>query len=90
VIRGASLPEFVIYTSSMKPDAILRLVDLTVRYGNFVAVDGLNLELHPGELFGLLGPNGAGKSKYLARADRPAPAKRGSRERGRARHRKSH
>jgi ABC-type multidrug transport system ATPase subunit len=49
----------------MKSDAILRLADLTVRYGNFVAVDGLNLELHPGELFGLLGPNGAGKSSTL-------------------------
>jgi ABC-type multidrug transport system ATPase subunit len=49
----------------MKPDAILRLTDLTVRYGNFSAVDGINLELHPGELMGLLGPNGAGKSSTL-------------------------
>jgi ABC-type multidrug transport system ATPase subunit len=49
----------------MKPDAILRLTDLTVRYGNFTAVDGLSLELRPGELFGLLGPNGAGKSSTL-------------------------
>jgi ABC-type multidrug transport system ATPase subunit len=57
--------DFVIYTSIMKPDAILRLDELTVRYGNFVAVDGLNLELRPGELFGLLGPNGAGKSSTL-------------------------
>ena len=49
----------------MKSDAILRLTDLTVRYGDFTAVDGLNLELRPGELFGLLGPNGAGKSSTL-------------------------
>src|SRR5438132_12644083 len=47
------------------PDAVLRLEKLTVRYGDFVAVDHLNLELRPGELFGLLGPNGAGKSSTL-------------------------
>jgi ABC-type multidrug transport system ATPase subunit len=49
----------------MKPDAILRLTDLTVRYGSFTAVDGLNLELRPAEVLGLLGPNGAGKSSTL-------------------------
>ncbi|HEY7314119.1 MAG TPA: ABC transporter ATP-binding protein [Gemmataceae bacterium] len=49
----------------MTPDTILRLTDLTVRYGAFLAVDHLNLELRPGELFGLLGPNGAGKSSTL-------------------------
>jgi ABC-type multidrug transport system ATPase subunit len=38
---------------------------LTVRYGAFVAVDNLDLELPPGEVFGLLGPNGAGKSSTL-------------------------
>ena len=43
-------------------DAILRLDRLVVRYGSFVAVDGLDLSLRPGELFGLLGPNGAGKT----------------------------
>jgi ABC-2 type transport system ATP-binding protein len=46
-------------------DPILRLEKLTVRYGAFVAVDGLDLALRPGELFGLLGPNGAGKSSTL-------------------------
>ena len=49
----------------MGTDVILRLDDLTVRYGAFVAVDRLSLELRPGELFGLLGPNGAGKSSSL-------------------------
>jgi ABC-type multidrug transport system ATPase subunit len=46
-------------------EPILRLEQLVVRYGNFSAVDGLDLELRPGELFGLLGPNGAGKSTTL-------------------------
>ncbi len=44
---------------------LLRLERLVVRYGAFTAVDGLDLELRRGELFGLLGPNGAGKSSTL-------------------------
>jgi ABC-type multidrug transport system ATPase subunit len=43
----------------------VRLERLTVRYGAFVAVENLDLELRPAELFGLLGPNGAGKSSTL-------------------------
>jgi len=49
----------------MEPQPIIAIDDLTVRYGSFVAVDGLNLQLRRGELFGLLGPNGAGKSTTL-------------------------
>jgi ABC-2 type transport system ATP-binding protein len=44
------------------PEPIIALKQLTVRYGSFTAVDGLDLDLYSGELFGLLGPNGAGKS----------------------------
>lgn len=43
-------------------DVMIRLTDLVVQYGAYRAVDGLDLELYRGELFGLLGPNGAGKS----------------------------
>ncbi len=35
------------------------------RFGDLVAVDGVDLEIRPGELFGLLGPNGAGKTTTL-------------------------
>ncbi|HEY3204148.1 MAG TPA: ABC transporter ATP-binding protein [Thermoanaerobaculia bacterium] len=38
---------------------------LRKRYGNVTAVDGLDLEVHPGECFGLLGPNGAGKTTTI-------------------------
>jgi ABC-type multidrug transport system ATPase subunit len=49
----------------MNSEPIIKIEGLKVCYGSFVAVDGLQLELYRGELFGLLGPNGAGKSTTL-------------------------
>jgi ABC-type multidrug transport system ATPase subunit len=49
----------------MSAEPLVVLHNLVVRYGDFVAVDGLDLELPRGELFGLLGPNGAGKTTTL-------------------------
>ena len=42
--------------------SIIRTVELTKRYENFLAVDHLDLSIEKGEIFGLLGPNGAGKT----------------------------
>src|SRR5712672_1237715 len=42
--------------------AAARCVGLIKRYGELVAVNGLDLEVRAGECFGLLGPNGAGKT----------------------------
>jgi ABC-2 type transport system ATP-binding protein len=44
---------------------MIRLTNLTKRYGKFTAVDGISLEVHRGELFGFLGPNGAGKTTTM-------------------------
>ena len=44
---------------------MIRLQNLTKRYGKFTAVDGISLEVPRGELFGLLGPNGAGKTTTM-------------------------
>ncbi|NPV74883.1 MAG: ABC transporter ATP-binding protein [Anaerolineae bacterium] len=46
-------------------DSVIQTKDLTKKYGEFVAVDGLNLEVQAGEVFGLLGPNGAGKTTTI-------------------------
>ena len=44
---------------------MIRLTNLTKRYGSFTAVNGINLEVPRGELFGFLGPNGAGKTTTM-------------------------
>jgi ABC-2 type transport system ATP-binding protein len=44
---------------------MIRLTNLTKRYGAFTAVDAIDLEVPRGELFGFLGPNGAGKTTTL-------------------------
>jgi ABC-2 type transport system ATP-binding protein len=45
--------------------AALRVRDLRKTYKDVVAVNGLELEVRPGECFGLLGPNGAGKTTTI-------------------------
>ncbi|MBM3471818.1 MAG: ABC transporter ATP-binding protein [Armatimonadetes bacterium] len=46
-------------------EPVIRTSGLTKRFGKRVAVDGLDLEVGPGEIFGFLGPNGAGKSTTI-------------------------
>ncbi|WP_436925718.1 ABC transporter ATP-binding protein [Halosimplex amylolyticum] len=43
----------------------IRTRNLTKRFGDVVAVDGLDLSVNEGEVFGFLGPNGAGKSTVI-------------------------
>jgi ABC-2 type transport system ATP-binding protein len=49
----------------MSTDAVVETHDLTRRYGPILALDSVNLELRPGEVYGLIGPNGAGKTTFL-------------------------
>ena len=44
---------------------MIKLTNLTKRYGSFTAVNAIDLEVPRGELFGFLGPNGAGKTTTL-------------------------
>ena len=53
---------------------MIEINNLTKTFGSFKAVDGLNLRVEPGEIFGFLGPNGAGKTttvKILSGIMRP-------------------
>jgi ABC-2 type transport system ATP-binding protein len=59
----------------MSSDDVVRIEGLVKEFGSFRALDGLDLDVSPGEVHGFLGPNGAGKSTTirvllgLARAD---------------------
>ncbi|MBW1697476.1 MAG: ABC transporter ATP-binding protein [Deltaproteobacteria bacterium] len=44
---------------------MIKLEKLTKRFGKTVAVNDLNLEISPGEIFGFIGPNGAGKTTTI-------------------------
>jgi lipooligosaccharide transport system ATP-binding protein len=45
--------------------AVIHARDLRKRFGDFVAVDGIDFAVEPGESFGFLGPNGAGKTSTM-------------------------
>jgi ABC-2 type transport system ATP-binding protein len=44
---------------------MIAIHDLVKRYGTFTAVDGVSLDVQPGEIHGFLGPNGAGKTTTI-------------------------
>ena len=61
------------------PDApLIEARDLTKRYGEFVAVDGIDFTVERGETFGFLGPNGAGKSSTMRMIGAVSPASGGT------------
>jgi lipooligosaccharide transport system ATP-binding protein len=59
----------VVPTSYGRPvstrDPLIKASGLVKRFGQFTAVDGIDVEVHAGEAFGFLGPNGAGKSSTM-------------------------
>ena len=76
--------------------AMIHARGLVKRFGDLVAVDGIDLDVKQGEAFGFLGPNGAGKSSTMrmigcvspvsggdAADPRPGPGRRTGRRSGR-------
>jgi ABC-2 type transport system ATP-binding protein len=62
-VTGTSAPAVALPPAEpLDPSAAISIRGLVKRYGDFAAVDGLDLDIRRGEIFALLGPNGAGKT----------------------------
>ena len=46
-------------------EVILKVENVTQRFGGLVAVNAVNFELRKGEIVGIIGPNGAGKTTFF-------------------------
>jgi lipooligosaccharide transport system ATP-binding protein len=59
-------------------DILIKARGLEKRFGDFVAVDGIDFEVHSGEAFGFLGPNGAGKTSTMRMIGAASPMSGGT------------
>jgi len=48
--------------SAPRTSPLFKAEDIAIQFGGIRAVDGVNFEVHPGEVFSIIGPNGAGKT----------------------------
>jgi ABC-2 type transport system ATP-binding protein len=65
-------------SSAVDSSVVMRVRNIVVRYGPHVALRGVDLNLHRGEVLGLLGPNGAGKSTLMRRLSGLLPSRDGT------------
>ncbi len=59
-------------------DCVIHARGLTKRFGAFMAVDGVDFDVAPGEAFGFLGPNGAGKTSTMRMIGTVSPVTAGT------------
>jgi lipooligosaccharide transport system ATP-binding protein len=64
--------------TEIPPEPLVLARGLTKRFGDFTAVDGIDVEVRRGEAFGFLGPNGAGKSSTMRMIGCVSPASAGT------------
>ena len=57
--------DFVKRKDTTMTDYVIEIKNLHKSYGKVLAVDGIDLEIKPGEMFGLVGPDGAGKTTTI-------------------------
>src|SRR4051794_39255964 len=62
----------------LSDQALISARGLVKRFGDFTAVDGIDVEVAPGEAFGFLGPNGAGKSSTMRMIGAVSPPTEGT------------
>ncbi|WPL18184.1 putative ABC transporter ATP-binding protein YbhF [Thiorhodovibrio winogradskyi] len=73
--RAVTIPPLA---AASDADIAIEAKDLTMRFGDFVAVDHVNLSIRRGEIFGFIGSNGCGKSTTMKMLTGLLPASAGS------------
>src|SRR5690606_36200405 len=66
------------FVGGTEADIAIKAQDLTMRFGDFVAVDHVSFSIRRGEIFGFLGSNGCGKSTTMKMLTGLMPASEGS------------
>src|SRR5256885_13462740 len=81
--RSTLFPYTTLFRSPLpeggEDDIAIEARDLTMRFGDFVAVDHVSFRIRRGEIFGFLGSNGCGKSTTMKMLTGLLPASEGQR-----------